>query len=78
MTKLKLSFNVTCLIKTPNVEVAQYLSLNDFCCEMLRLLEAEASLRDLYLLFEEPDLKEDTHGPRHCVCGTHGQLRERT
>ncbi len=47
------------------VEVLQYLSLNDFGCEMLRLLEAEVSLRDPYILFEEPNLKWTHIGP--CV-----------
>lgn len=45
---------------------------------MLCLLEAEASLRDQYLLFEEPDLKVDVFGPRHGGFLPHGQLGERT
>lgn len=60
------------------VEVLQYLSLNDFGCEMLRLLEAEVSLRDPYILFEEPNLKVDTYWPLCGGLGPHGQHREST
>ncbi len=60
------------------VAVLQYLFLNDFGCETLRLLEAEVCLRDLYVLFEEPDLKVDTYGPLCEGLGLHGQQREST